>query len=51
LGCNCGSKAKKQNFVYTHPKTKATTTYTSEVQARAAQIRNGGGSYAAVPAR
>jgi hypothetical protein len=52
VSCNCGAKAQaKINFVYTHPKTKAATTYKSEIEARAAQIRNGGGTYTAVPAR
>lgn len=40
MGCNCGSKTQEFSFVYTAPDGR-TTTYTSEVQARAAQIRNG----------
>lgn len=51
MACNCGKAAAKQNFAYTHPKTGAKTTYKSEIEARAAQIRNGGGTYTAVPAR
>lgn len=38
------------NYVYTDPKGNQTT-YTSEIQARAAQIRNGGGTFTAIPAR
>jgi hypothetical protein len=50
MGCNCGgTKTAPVKFVYTHPVTGAKTVYTSEVQARAAQIRNKGGTYA--PAR
>ena len=49
MGCNCGgAKAAATKFVYTHPVTGAKTTYTSEVQARAAQIRNKGGTYVPV---
>lgn len=45
MGCNCnGSKAATQQYVYTSPQGQ-TTVYTSEVQAKAAQIRNGGGTY------
>ena len=50
MGCNCGKAAATTTlWVYTHPVTGAQTTYTSEIQARAAQIRNKGGTYA--PAR
>jgi hypothetical protein len=50
MACNCqGSKTgQQQSFVYTAPD-GSKKTYTSEVQARAAQIRNGG-SYKAVAA-
>lgn len=53
MGCNCGaSKAKaKLNYEYAHPKTGTTTVYKSEIEARAAQIRNGGGTYKAVARR
>lgn len=47
MGCNCGKTMATQQFVYTDPKGNQVT-YTSEVQARAAQIRNGGGVYVAV---
>lgn len=49
MACNCGKTAAKQKFVYTDPK-GVQTIYVSEVQARAAQIRNKGGSYTAVAA-
>lgn len=50
MGCNCGQKAQpKQAFVYTAPD-GSKTTYNSEVQARAAQIRQGGGTYQPVAA-
>jgi len=49
MGCNCGNKTEpKQSFLFTAPDGKKTT-YTSEVQARAAQIRSGGGTYQPVP--
>lgn len=44
-GCRGGSNGTK-SFVYTAPD-GTTTTYRTEVEARAAQIRNGGGSYVA----
>lgn len=44
MGCGCGKTTAKQEFIYTGPDGK-TVVYTSEVQARAAQIRNSGGSY------
>lgn len=44
MGCNCGGAKSGATWVYTHPVTGAKTTYTSEVQARAAVIRNGGGT-------
>jgi hypothetical protein len=48
MGCNCGKKnGQPSAFVYTDPK-GVTKTYKSEVEARAAQIRNGGGTYQAV---
>lgn len=47
MACNCGKAASPLSYVYTAPDGKQTT-YTSEVQARAAQIRNSGGSYVTV---
>lgn len=49
MPCNCGGAAKTSKYIYTAPDGKQTI-YTSEIQARAAQIRNSGGSYTAVPA-
>lgn len=51
MGCNCGKTAQKQNFIFTPPNGGKQVTYTSEVQARAAQIKAGGGSYQPVAAR
>lgn len=49
MGCNCGKTTKTaQNYVYTNPTTNAKVVYRTEVEARAAQIRNGGGTYVAV---
>lgn len=48
MGCNCGGKKSAgvvSQYVYTSP-SGAKTTYNSEVQAKAAQIRNGGGTVA-----
>lgn len=43
MGCNCGgSKTANKEWVYTN--NGETKVYTSELQAKAAQIRNGGGS-------
>ena len=49
MGCSCGkgNSAKAQDWVFTGPDGKKTT-YRSEVQARAAQIRAKGGTYVAV---
>jgi hypothetical protein len=51
MGCNCGGQTKKestQNFVYTGTDGRQTV-YTSQVQAKAAVIRNKGGTWVAVP--
>jgi hypothetical protein len=49
MGCGCGkTSTPAQAFVYTSPQGKQTT-YTSQVQAQAAVIRNGGGEWKAVP--
>lgn len=42
MGCNCGKKSSSKSFLWTAPDGKKKTTYTSEVQARAAQIKWGG---------
>lgn len=46
MGCNCGGQKTQPNvnYVYVSPQGERKT-YRSEVEARAAQIRNGGGSY------
>jgi hypothetical protein len=52
MGCNCGgAKAAPQSFIYTAPDGKQTV-YRTEVEARAAQVRDaragkGQGSYRA----
>lgn len=43
MGCNCGSKTKKYTYVYTSPQGQMKT-YGTEVEARAAVIRNNGGT-------
>lgn len=42
MGCNCGGKKTNQQFLYISP-TGERKVYKTEVEARAAQIRNGGG--------
>ncbi len=43
MGCNCGgTKTQTQQFLYTSPQGEHKV-YKTEVEARAAQIRNGGG--------
>lgn len=49
MGCNCNKGTAKQKFIYTAPD-GSKKTYPTEIEARAAQIRQGGGSYQAVPA-
>lgn len=44
---SCGKKKGSASFVYTSPKGQ-TTTYPTEIEARAAQIRNGGGQVTTV---
>ena len=47
MGCNCGKN--KQTFVYRYVSpTGQSTTYDSEVQAKAAMIKNKGGRYTKV---
>lgn len=50
MACACGKSATKQQFNYTAPD-GSTKVYKTEIEARAAQIRNGGGTYTAVPIR
>lgn len=49
MGCNCGSKNAKMSYRYISPSGE-TKVYKTEVEAQAAKIRNGGGTYTAVPA-
>lgn len=41
-GCNCGKKKGSTSYTYTSPSGQVTT-YNTEVEAKAAKIRNGGG--------
>lgn len=41
MGCNCGKKNAEQTYLYTAPN-GAQKTYKTEIEARAAQIRDGG---------
>lgn len=43
MPCNCGKKNAAVKWVYTSPSGQ-TTTYNTEVEAKAAQIRQGGGT-------
>ena len=43
MPCNCGKKSGPTQYVYTSP-TGKTVTYNSEVEAKAAVIRGGGGT-------
>lgn len=43
MGCACNKGKKNVVYIYTSPKGQQTS-YTSETQAKAARIRNGGGS-------
>lgn len=43
MGCNCG-QSKKKNVVYDYTLRGVTKTYQTEIEARAAQIRNSGGT-------
>lgn len=48
MGCNCGKKAGvNYSYVYQSPK-GVRTTYSTEIEAKAAVIRNGGGQYETV---
>lgn len=48
MGCGCGkTNTPKYDYVFTGPDGR-TKTYTSEIQAQAAQVRAGGGTYQAV---
>lgn len=47
MACNCGKKANGVQYVYTTP-AGTQKVYKSEIEAKAAQIRNGGGTYQTV---
>lgn len=49
MGCNCGSNKANKEWVFTNNGT--TKVYKTEVEARAAQIRNGGGTITVRPKR
>ena len=40
--CNCGGSTKYE-YTFTDPNTGRTTTYPTEIEAKAAQVRAGGG--------
>jgi hypothetical protein len=47
MGCNCGSKSSlAKTYVYTSP-TGQVQKFKTEIEAQAAKIRNGGGTYRA----
>lgn len=49
MGCNCGNKNSKVEYIYTSSK-GVQTTYNTEVEAKAAKIRDAGaGSIRQVP--
>lgn len=47
MACNCGKGTKASSYIYRDPNGR-TTTYRTEIEAQAAKIRNGGGSYTTV---
>lgn len=47
MGCNCGKKKGSVTYTHTSP-TGVTKTYNTEVEAKAAKIRAGGGEVKAV---
>lgn len=45
MGCNCGNgQSAKVTYVYTSPSGQVTK-YNTKIEAEAAKIRNGGGTY------
>lgn len=50
MACNCGSKSPSMKYLYTSPTGQATM-YNTQVEARAAQIRNQGGTIQEVRGR
>lgn len=51
MGCNCGGGAGKKAQEYVYKFRGATKVYKTEVEARAAQIRNNGGTITPRPAK
>lgn len=49
MGCNCGQKGAAQQYLYAAPN-GSQTVYKTEIEAKAAQIRNGGGTITTTPA-
>lgn len=49
MGCNCGQKAGTVKYEFTSPNGQKAV-YGSEVEAKAAKIRSGGGEVKPVPA-
>lgn len=47
MGCNCNKGGKASKVVYTNP-SGVKTEYRTEIEAQAAKIRNGGGTYTVV---
>lgn len=47
MGCNCNKGGKASKVIYKSP-TGQTTEYRTEIEAQAAKIRNGGGTYTVV---
>lgn len=47
MACGCNRGGKNSKYIYTDPK-GASTEYRTEIEAKAAKIRNGGGSISAV---
>jgi hypothetical protein len=47
MACNCNKGGKASSYIYRAPN-GTTKTYRTEIEAQAAKIRNGGGSYTTV---
>jgi hypothetical protein len=47
MACNCGSKSKTTTWTYVSKDGSTTKDYPSEIQARAAVVRGGGGKVVA----
>lgn len=49
MGCNCGGQKIQYQWTYVNHSTGERKVYKTEVEARAAQIRNGGGTITQSP--